>query len=69
MRNYTAVIEQCRDTGLYVGYVPGFAGAHSQGETLDELHQNLKEVLEMLLEDGEPVLESVFVGTRTLQVT
>ena len=36
-RNYTAVIERCPDTGLLVGYVPGFPGAHSQGETLDEL--------------------------------
>jgi|GEM_PF-2271244 predicted RNase H-like HicB family nuclease len=27
----------------------------TQGETLDELHQNLQEVIEMLLEDGEPV--------------
>ena len=48
-----AVIECCKDTGLYVGYVPGFAGAHSQGETLDELHRNLTEVVEMLLEDGD----------------
>jgi predicted RNase H-like HicB family nuclease len=37
-----------------VGYVPGFPGAHSQGETLDALHRNLQEVIEMLLEDGEP---------------
>ena len=36
MRNFTAVVEKCPDTGLYVGYVPGFPGAHSQGETLDE---------------------------------
>jgi len=35
MRIYTAVIEKCSDTGLYVGYVPGFAGAHSQAESLD----------------------------------
>lgn len=32
--------------------MPGFPGAHSQGETLDELQQNLTEVIEMLLEDG-----------------
>ena len=57
MRVFTAVIEKCPDTGLYVGYVPGMAGAHSQGETLDELNRNLKEVVEMLLEDGEPRLE------------
>ena len=59
---FTAIVEYCKDTGLYVGYVPGFAGAHSQGETLDALNGNLKEVVEMLLEDGEPYLDSEFVG-------
>jgi predicted RNase H-like HicB family nuclease len=53
MRTYTAVIERCPDTDLYIGYVPGFPGAHSQGETLDEFHENLREVIAMLLEDGE----------------
>jgi predicted RNase H-like HicB family nuclease len=53
MKTYIAVIEKCTDTELYVGYVPGFSGAHSQAETLDELRQNLREVLEMLLEDDE----------------
>lgn len=52
MRSFTAVIEKCSDTGLYVGYVPGFAGAHSQADTLEELNNNLREVIEMLLEDG-----------------
>lgn len=68
MRTFTAVIERCPDTGLLVGYVPGFPGAHSQGETLDELQQNLTEVIGMLLEDGDPKLESEFVGIQTLQV-
>ncbi len=68
MHTYTAVVERCPDTGLYVGFIPGFAGAHSQGETMDELHENLKEVIEMLLEDGEPVLEAEFVGTQTVVV-
>jgi predicted RNase H-like HicB family nuclease len=68
MRVYTAVIEKCSDTGLYVGYVPGFTGAHSQAESLDELKNNLKEVIEMLLEEGEPDLEAEFVGTQTIQI-
>jgi predicted RNase H-like HicB family nuclease len=68
MRVFTAVIERCPETGLFVGYVPGFPGAHSQGETLDELESNLSEVIGMLLEDGEPKLESEFVGTHTVQV-
>ena len=68
MKTYTAVVEQCPDTGLYVGYVPGFPGAHSQGETLDELNRNLREVIEMLLEEGEPKLEAQFIGTQTVVV-
>jgi hypothetical protein len=44
--------------------VPGFPGAHSQGATLDELNGNLKEVIEMLLDDAAPRLESEFVGTH-----
>ena len=68
MRTYTAIIERCPDTGLSVGYVPRLPGEHSQGETIDELKANLSEVIEMLLEDGEPTLESEFIGTQTVQV-
>jgi predicted RNase H-like HicB family nuclease len=68
MRTFTAVIEKDPDTGFYVGYVPGFPGAHSQAETLDELNKNLQEVIEMLLEDGEPRLEGEFIGTQTVSV-
>ncbi|MFQ5733148.1 MAG: type II toxin-antitoxin system HicB family antitoxin [Planctomycetaceae bacterium] len=68
MQSFTAVIERCPETGLFVGYVPGFLAAHSQGKTLDELQQNLAEVIAMLLEEGEPQLESEFIGTQTVQV-
>jgi len=66
MKTYTAVVERCSETGLYVGYVPGFPGAHTQAETLDELNNNLKEVIEMLLIDGEPDLGTEFVGTQNV---
>ncbi len=68
MKTYMAVIERDQETGLYVGYVPGLPGAHSQGETLDELNRNLHEVLEMLLEDGTPELDAEFVGTQAVMV-
>lgn len=68
MRVYSAVIERCPQTGVYVGFVPGFPGAHSQGETVDELTGNLREVIAMLLEDGDPVLESEFVGVQNVAV-
>ena len=54
MKSYQAMVERCPNTGLYVGYVPSFPGAHSQGATLDELNANLREVISMLLGDGEP---------------
>ncbi len=68
MRTVTAVIERDQDTGLFVGYVPGWPGAHSQGATLDELRHNLLEVVTMLRLDGEPTPEATFVGTETLEV-
>jgi predicted RNase H-like HicB family nuclease len=68
MKTYTAVVEHCADTGFFVGYVPGFPGAHAQAESLDELNRNLREVIDMLLEDGEPELDAQFVGTQTVTV-
>lgn len=68
MKVYSAVIERCPRTGLLVGFVPGFAGAHAQGETLDEINRNLVEVISMLLEDGEPELDSEFVGVQNVAV-
>jgi predicted RNase H-like HicB family nuclease len=62
MKTYTAVVERSAETGLFVGFIPGFPGAHTQAESLDELNANLREVL-ALLEDGEPQIEAEFVGS------
>jgi len=68
MRTFNVIVERDPETGLFVGSVPGWPGAHSQGATLDELDQNLREVVGMLLEDGDPELESEFVGLQTIRV-
>ncbi len=68
MKTFTAIVERDPDTKFYVGYVPGFPGAHSQGETLDELQENLREVIEMLLEDEDLVFETEFVGIQQIVV-
>ena len=68
MKTFTAVVERDPVTGMLVGYVPGFPGAHSQAESLDELNQNLREVIAMLLEDGEPQMDAEFVGTQNVAV-
>jgi predicted RNase H-like HicB family nuclease len=67
-RTYTAVVERDADTGLYVGYIPGFPGAHTQAESLDELNANLREVVDLLLEDGDPKLEAELVGLQQVLV-
>lgn len=67
-KTFTAVVERDAETGLYVGYVPGFPGAHSQAASLDELRGNLQEVIAMLLEDTFSGAESEFVGTQQIVV-
>lgn len=68
MRTFTAIIERDAATGLFVGWIPGIVGAHSQAATLDELDANLREVLEMLVEDGHLDQQSEFVGTRNMRL-
>ena len=55
MKTFTAYVELDMETGLYVGIVPGVPGAHTQAATLDELHRNLKEVLELCLEELDKI--------------
>ena len=71
MRTFTAYIEYDPETKLYVGIVPGVPGAHTQGETLDELQANLQEVLELCLEEyGAGDLDDLprFVGIQQIEV-
>ena len=48
----TAFVEWDESVQLYVGSVPGIPGAYTQGATLDELRDNLRDVLEMLADEG-----------------
>jgi predicted RNase H-like HicB family nuclease len=68
MQSFTAVIEKDPDTGLPVGYAHGFPGAPSQGETVAELVENLREIFAMLLGDGPPKLEAEFIGAQGIMV-
>jgi len=64
-------IERDPETELYVAVVPGIPGAHTQAETLDELQKNLKEVLELCLEEMTPEERErlpEFVGVQQVEV-
>jgi predicted RNase H-like HicB family nuclease len=69
--NITGYIERDQESGLYVGIVPGIPGAHTQAESLDELHQNLQEVVELCLSEmevDEIALIPEFVGIQRFQI-
>jgi predicted RNase H-like HicB family nuclease len=70
MRTFTAYVEWDPETNLYVGIVPGIAGAHTQAGSLDELKNNLKEVLELCLEEYGKRAEDIpqFVGIQQIEV-
>ena len=66
--NFNAVIERDFETGLLVGSVPGIPGAHTQGETNEEVRANLAEVVELLLSQDALELESEFIATTSFMV-
>ncbi len=70
MKTFTAYVEWDPETKLYVGVVPGLPGAHTQGATLDELQKNLKEVLELCLEEYKDSTDDlpIFVGLQQVEV-
>jgi predicted RNase H-like HicB family nuclease len=68
MRTFTAWIEVDPETGTCFGMVPGIPGAHTQGDTLEELRANLKEVLELCLEEYDGELPH-FVGVLEIEVS
>ncbi len=70
MKTFTAYIERDLETGVYIGSVPSITGAHTQGDTLEELRKNLKEVIELCLEELDEPLENLaeFVGIEEISV-
>jgi predicted RNase H-like HicB family nuclease len=70
MKTFTAYIEWDPETKLYVGVVPGITGAHTQGAALDEVHQNLREVLELWIEEDAHLSDELprFVGHQQIEV-
>ncbi len=65
MQNYPVVIEQERDG--YVVYCPAFAGCYSQGDTIEEALENIKEAISLCLEEQERPLTSIIVGNVAVE--
>ncbi|MBT97710.1 MAG: hypothetical protein CL902_03670 [Dehalococcoidia bacterium] len=65
-REFYVIIEKDED-GIFVGEVPQLKGCYTQGKTIDELMTNMKEVIELCLEDQSPDLPE-FVGIQKIEV-
>jgi predicted RNase H-like HicB family nuclease len=66
-RNFTVLIEKDED-GMFIGSVLGLKGCHTQGKTLDELMDNVKEAIALCLEETKPSRDE-FVGIQHVQVS
>ena len=68
-QDFYVVVEQDED-GCYVGEVPQLKGCYSQGLTLEELMENMREVICLVLEEGgnHPGVGDRFVGVHRLLV-
>jgi len=67
-RTYTVVIEKDTDTDMYVGEVPGIPGCHTQGRTIKELMERMKEVIALCRDAGVAEEAPKFVGVRQVEV-
>jgi predicted RNase H-like HicB family nuclease len=48
--------------GGYVGFVEELSGANTQGETLEEVRENLKEAVQMVIEANRELAKQSIVG-------
>lgn len=62
------IIVEIDEDGYYIVSCPLFKGCHSYGETVDEAMANIREVIEMCLEETSPEALNKFVGFREMEV-
>src|SRR5260370_39002071 len=67
-RKFTVVIERDEE-GYYVASVPALRGCHTQAKTLDTLMRRARQVIELRIEDGDKVDDSLeLVGIHQISV-
>ncbi len=62
------ILIEIDEDGLYIVSCPLFKGCHSWGESIDEAMENIREIIEMCLEETEMDRLNTFVGFRDLEV-
>jgi len=68
MRQFDVVVERDEE-GMYVGSVPQMPGCHTQGRSVDELMERMREAVELYLEVEGISSESLeFIGIQRITV-
>lgn len=62
---FTAVFEKIGER--YIGYVEELPGANTQGRTLDEARENLREAVELILKSNRELAEKEFSGKDVIR--
>ncbi len=65
--NLTVLIEQ-DETGLYIAKVPDIPGCHTQGNTVEQAMERVKEAIQVCIETNEDIHPLKFVGVQQLQL-
>ena len=68
MLNFTVLIEQDED-GIYVAKVPDISGCYTQGKTVEQAMERIREAIEVCIEaDTEEIIPMKFIGIQQLEV-
>jgi predicted RNase H-like HicB family nuclease len=62
---FTAVFQKVPEG--YIGYVEELPGANTQGDTLEEARENLKEAIALVLEANRELAEESLVGVEVIR--
>ena len=66
--NFTVLIEQDED-GIYIAKVPDIIGCYTQGKTVEQAMERIKEAIQVCLEaDEEEIIPLKFIGVQQLEV-
>jgi predicted RNase H-like HicB family nuclease len=65
-QDFYVIIEKDEDN-YFVGEVPNLKGCYSQGRTIEELMQNMREVIKLCLED-ETEIPNEFIGVQKVSI-
>ena len=66
-QDFYVIIERDED-GMYIGEVPQLQACYSQGETIDQLMANMREVIALCLEEMSEPSRSEFIGVQRVTV-